>query len=75
MKKSLLLCKVVILIITFLAGQALALIEVGKITALVGRVNILRGGKFPAKKAEIGDLIFKGDIVRTKSHSKVEITL
>lgn len=48
--------------------------EAGKITAVEGVAEILRGGVPPAVPAIPGDPVFIKDIVRTKSDSKVEIT-
>jgi len=48
--------------------------EAGKITAVEGVAEILRGGVPPALPANPGDPVFIKDIVRTKSDSKVEIT-
>ena len=48
--------------------------EAGKITAVEGVAEILRGGVPPAVPANPGDPVFVKDIVRTKSDSKIEIT-
>lgn len=48
--------------------------EVGKLTAIQGKVDIMREGKLPAVQAEINQPIYLKDIIRTKTNSKAEIT-
>ncbi|PMP70295.1 MAG: hypothetical protein C0186_05155 [Thermodesulfovibrio aggregans] len=47
--------------------------EVGKITALQGKVDILRAGKLPAVPAKINEPVYLNDIIRTKTDSRAEI--
>jgi|GEM_PF-1807233 len=47
---------------------------VGKFTYVEGTVDVLKGGKLPAFRVSLGDPVSEGDIVRTKSQSKAEIT-
>ncbi|MGB9934575.1 FecR family protein [Thermodesulfovibrio yellowstonii] len=68
--------KILILIafISFLfLSNALAQ-EVGKITALEGKVDILRGGKPPAVMVKINEPVYLNDIIRTKTDSRAELT-
>ncbi|NPA39626.1 MAG: hypothetical protein GXO57_04190 [Thermodesulfobacteria bacterium] len=74
-KKEIKILLLAAILVSFLVNSAFALVKVGEIINLVGRVNILRQGKFPAIKAKVGEAIFKGDIIRTKSRSKVQIRL
>ncbi|MFO0753511.1 MAG: FecR domain-containing protein [Thermodesulfovibrionales bacterium] len=46
---------------------------VGKITAVEGSVDVLRGGALPAVALKAGDSVSVGDVVRTKSDARVEI--
>lgn len=46
----------------------------GKITKIEGRVDILRAGAAAAVSVKIGDAVNVGDILRTKSDGKAEIT-
>lgn len=46
----------------------------GRLTQVEGRVDILRGGKLPAIPVKAGDGIQTGDVLRTKSLSKAQIT-
>ncbi len=47
---------------------------VGNFTYVEGKVDVLRGGQFPAGSVKVGEGVFVKDVVRTKSDSKAEIT-
>jgi hypothetical protein len=47
---------------------------VGRLTRLEGRVDLLKGGKLPAIPLKVDDTVEPGDVVRTKSLSKAQIT-
>jgi hypothetical protein len=47
---------------------------VGRLTQLEGRVDLLKGGKLPAVALKLNDTVEPGDVVRTKSRSKAQIT-
>jgi len=47
---------------------------VGRLTQVEGRVDILRGGQLPATPAKVDDGVQAGDVLRTKSLSKAQIT-
>ena len=66
----------VLVILTFQVGtltsaQADA---VGRLTQVEGRVDILRGGQLPAIPVKVDDGVQTGDVLRTKSMSKAQIT-
>jgi hypothetical protein len=46
----------------------------GRLTLVEGRVDLLRDGKLPATPVKIDDKVQLGDVLRTKSLSKAEIT-
>ncbi|TAN45719.1 MAG: hypothetical protein EPN22_01640 [Nitrospirae bacterium] len=48
--------------------------QVGKITNVEGKVDILRGGQLPAVAVNLDDAIYVKDVLRTKSGAKAEIT-
>ena len=48
---------------------------VGRITQLEGRVDLLKAGKLPAVTAKLEDKVEAGDVLRTKSLSRAQITL
>jgi hypothetical protein len=47
---------------------------VGRLTQSDGRVELLKGGKLPAIPVKTGDTVEPGDVIRTKSQSKAQIT-
>ncbi|MBM4300080.1 MAG: FecR domain-containing protein [Deltaproteobacteria bacterium] len=47
---------------------------VGRLTQVEGRVDILRGGQLPATPVKVADGVETGDVLRTKSLSKAQIT-
>ena len=47
---------------------------VGRLTQLAGRVDLLKGGNLPAIPLKAGDTVEPGDVIRTKSLSKAQIT-
>lgn len=49
-------------------------VVVGRLTQLEGRVDLLKGGKLPAVPLKLDDTVEPGDVVRTKSMSKAQIT-
>lgn len=56
-----------------LPGTALAEV-VGHITQAEGRIDILKAGKLPATPVKLQDGVEPGDVLRTKSLSKAQIT-
>lgn len=58
-----------------LTWPSLSLAEVvGHITQVEGRVELLKGGKLPATGAKAQDGVEPGDVLRTKSLSRAQIT-
>jgi hypothetical protein len=47
---------------------------VGQITQVEGQVDLLKGGNLPAKPVKLQDKLESGDVVRTKTLSKAQIT-
>ncbi|WP_333656280.1 FecR family protein [Dissulfurispira sp.] len=70
---ALLLCCTIALFFLFSAFAAHATEVVGKFSAVEGRVEVMRDGKFPAAIASIGTTISANDLIKTKSDSKAEI--
>ncbi len=46
----------------------------GRLTMVEGRVDLLRGGQLPATPVKVDDGVQTGDVLRTKSLSKAQIT-
>ena len=62
-------------LLVFAGLVVLAQAEVaGRITQVEGTVDFLRGGKLPASAAKLDDNVEVGDVMRTKSLSKAQIT-
>jgi FecR protein len=47
---------------------------VGRLTQVEGRVDILKGGQLPATQVKVEDGVETGDVLRTKTLSKAQIT-
>ena len=47
---------------------------VGRLTLVEGRVDLMRGGQLPATPVKVDDGVQTGDVLRTKSLSKAQIT-
>ncbi|KWT75272.1 FecR family protein [Candidatus Magnetominusculus xianensis] len=60
----------VLLISTVVYAEA----EIGKVTFVEGKADILRGGNLPAKPLQLNDPVFEKDTIRTKAASKLEIS-
>jgi FecR protein len=58
------------LIVSSVAGAGV----VGHVTLMEGRVDLLKGGNLPAIAVKVGDTVEPGDVIRTKSLSKAQIT-
>ncbi len=67
---------VVLAILVFQAGMLTSAQAdvVGHLTQVEGRVDILRGGQLPAIPVKLNDGVQTGDVLRTKSLSKAQIT-
>ena len=66
----------VLMILTFKVGpltRARADV-VGRLTQVEGQVDLMKGGQLPANTVKLGDGVQPGDVLRTKSLSKAQIT-
>jgi hypothetical protein len=64
----------VILAFQFGMGTSAQADAVGRLTQVEGRVDILKGGKLPATPGKVNDGVETGDVIRTKSMSKAQVT-
>ena len=48
---------------------------VGRFSLIVGQVDLLKGGKLPAISAKMEAGVEPGDIIRTKSRGKAQLTM
>jgi hypothetical protein len=68
---SLVLATLIMILVPAMA--AIAADPVAELTAMTGRVDILRGGQLPSEKAKVGSQLLVGDFIRTKSKSTAEV--
>jgi hypothetical protein len=74
MVKRISLAVVLVLLLLGLVRPGAAVDVVGRLTQVEGRVDFLKGGKLPATPAKLQDGVEPGDVLRTKSLSKAQIT-
>ena len=75
MRPRTILASVILMLACGLMLPAWASAEVvGHITQVEGRVDLLKGGKLPATPVALQDKVESGDVLRTKSLSKAQIT-
>lgn len=48
---------------------------VGRFTLVRGQVDVLKGGKLPAVAAKVQDGVERGDVIRTKSGAKAQLSM
>ena len=63
---------VLALVLAFSSGVSAKV--VGRLTLVEGRVDLLKGGKLPATPVKVGDRVDAGDVLRSKSLSRAQIT-
>jgi hypothetical protein len=68
---ALIMLVVVVLAVPLTAGAAV----VGRFTLVTGQVDLLKGGKIPAIAAKVQDGVEAGDIIRTKTKAKAQLTM
>ena len=68
-----------LVIILILAALAIPLTAhaaaVGRFTLIKGQVDVLKGGKVPAIPAKVQDGVETGDVIRTKSGAKAQLSM
>jgi hypothetical protein len=72
--------KIRLLVIIFiLAALAIPLTAhaaiVGRFSLIIGQVDLLKGGKLPAVSAKMEGAVEPGDIIRTKTRAKAQLTM
>ena len=67
---------VIILILTALVAPLTAYAAVvGRFSLIIGQVDLLKQGKIPAVAAKLQDGVEAGDIIRTKTKAKAQLTM
>ncbi len=64
----------VVLAVVLTCSAAAGADGVGRLTLVEGRVELLKGGKLPAVAAKADQAVETGDVIRTKSQSRAQIT-
>jgi hypothetical protein len=68
------LIPLMLLILNLVGPPAAQAAVVGHFTEVVGRVDLMRGGQLPTIEVKLQDPVETGDIVRSKTEFKVQIT-
>jgi hypothetical protein len=75
MRRHLFICAVFVILALQIGPLTDARADVvGHLSQVEGRVDVLRGGQLPATPVKVKDGVQPGDVVRTKSLSKAQIT-
>jgi hypothetical protein len=75
MQKKIHFALMVLLLMVFLLPTTSHAAIVGHFTKVQGNVDLLKGGKLPAVRVKVRDGVEPGDIVRTKSKARAELTM
>jgi hypothetical protein len=72
--RQVLICGQVALALMLIFSSMAGAEVVGRLSQLEGRVDLLKGGNLPAMPVKVDDTVEPGDVIRTKSLSKAQIT-
>jgi hypothetical protein len=75
MRKKMRLPLVLLVVMALLVPLTARAAVVGHFTRVRGQVDLMKGGKLPAKTVKVKDGVEPGDIIRTKSKAKAELTM
>ena len=64
-----------LLLLTLLIAASAHAAVVGRFTQVTGQVDLLKGGAIPAIAAKVQDGVEPGDVIRTKTKSKAQLTM
>jgi hypothetical protein len=65
----------ILIVLSLVAPLATQAAQVGRFTQLSGNVDLLKQGKIPGVPARVQEGVEPGDVVRTKSKSKAQLTM
>jgi hypothetical protein len=74
MKRKALSAVLLLAALSMLLPAAVSAAVVGRLTQVEGKVDFLKQGKLPSTPAKLDDGVEPGDVIRTKSLSKAQIT-
>jgi hypothetical protein len=66
---------IALLLLALILPASLHAAIVGRFSLIVGQVDLLKGGKLPAVSAKMQGAVEPGDIIRTKSRAKAQLTM
>jgi len=66
---------VALLLLTLLFAASAHASIVGRFTLIKSQVDLLKGGKIPAMPAKVQDGVEPGDVIRTKSRAKAQLSM
>jgi hypothetical protein len=65
---------VMVLALMFACATTAGAAAAGRLSLVQGQVDLLKNGKLPAVAVKVGDAVGPGDVIRTKSRSRAQIT-
>ena len=75
MQKKLFCGLILVLLLALTLPTSLFASVAGHFTMVRGQVDLLKGGQLPAVAAKVKDAVAPGDIIRTKSKAKAQLTM
>jgi hypothetical protein len=75
MRQKIRLALMMLIILAFAIPLAAHASVVGRFTLIKGQVDVLKGGKIPAIPAKVQDGVETGDVIRTKSGGKAQLSM
>ena len=66
---------IAMLLLALILPAGLHAAVVGRFTLMTGQVDLLKGGKLPAMAAKVQDGVETGDVIRTKTKAKAQLTM
>jgi ferric-dicitrate binding protein FerR (iron transport regulator) len=75
MRRKCLWALVALLLLTLLIAASAHAAVVGRFTLIKGQVDVLKGGKIPAMAGKVQDGVEPGDVIRTKSGAKAQLSM
>ena len=75
MRKKIQLALIMLIVMAVLIPLAAHAAVVGRFTLITGQVDLLKGGKIPGIPAKVQDGVEPGDVIRTKSRAKAQLSM
>ncbi|MDO9531043.1 MAG: FecR family protein [Deltaproteobacteria bacterium] len=75
MQKKIWFALIVLVVMSFAIPLTAYASVVGRFTLIKGQVTVLKGGKLPAIAAKVQDGVETGDVIRTKSGAKAQLSM